>query len=493
MQIRNNSCLILTFLLLFSLDPAYSQTLRIFGTNDLSYWQWQDTTGNDGHFLEDILTTNAIYGNFRGNVEWYIYEPSDVAFGLRKEGLRKRFIEFKKREWSVRAGNFHSSFGRGLILNQTDEELGHIQRDLDGFRFTYAHKCFELALLSGRPKNVHFTNRQYYVVNDTTDLLQGGTFSLLLLKSAPVSFSGVRLSSREYGSRFPRKTVLYSATAEPAFGPFIFYVEVARKHGWDQLLFAESEGTGAYGALTFFLERLSAHVEYLQYDSLGYGGSVYRYNAPPAANLDNYTINRASDERGWMVDVTANPLSTWYLTLNKSSLEAISSDSLGFEEFYGEIKGDLWKKGASVLLSVKSLLYRRPEPIVETKEELIPHLEVLSSLGTEHSLKVGFETRGVKIDSLGTDIEFRDSKAMVDIGIFSYLSLSGQWEIRDKEVLLESEGKEWKAAEIRWDISDDHTLHVFAGSEKGGLICTGGVCRIEEPFEGFKVNLLSRF
>ena len=81
----------------------------------------------------------------------------------------------------------------------------------------------------------------------------------------------------------------------------------------------------------------------------------------------------------------------------------------------------------------------------------------------------------------------------MDIGIFSYLSLSGRWEIRDTEVLLESEGTEWKVAEIRWDISNDHTLHAFAGSEKGGLICTGGVCRIEEPFEGFKINLLSRF
>ncbi len=494
----SRSCSLLLLLLLFTCSTVNAQSLRIYGKNKLNYWQWEDSTGNEEHFFEDILTVNALYGDFRAMAEWFIYEPSEVASGSRKEGLRRRFLGFKKSEWAIRAGTFSKSFGRGLILNQMDDDLGNIQRDLDGliFSYTYLHrggkKLFELSLFSGKPRNTHFTNRKYYVVNDTTDLLQGGSFSLLPIKSIPFTFNAIRLSSREYGSSIPKKTLLYSATAEPAFGPFILFAEIARKEGWDKLLFADGEGTGIYGALTFFLPKVATTVEYFRYDSLGYGGSMYRYNAPPLANLDNYTINRASDEQGWMVDVTANPMSDWYLTVNKSSLAAISADSLGFEEAYGEIKGKPWKKGPTVLASVKSLLYRWPEPIVETKEELIPHVELLAALGS-HSVKAGFETRGVRIDSLGTALEFRDNMFLLDIGIFSYLSVSGRWEIRDQEVLLESKGTQWKVAEIRWDISENHTLHAFAGSEKGGLVCTGGVCRIEEPFEGFKINLLSRF
>lgn len=496
---RTSQLFFLTFLLLvFSISNVHAQALRIYGKNSLEYWQWQDTTGNDEHFLEDVLTVNALFGDFHGNVTWFVYEPSDLAYGLRKEGLKSRFLEFKKREWSIRAGNFNPSFGRGLILNQMDEEEGNIQRDLDGLFFSYAYfrnkkdKLVELSLISGKPKNIHFTNRQYYVVNDTTELLQGGTCSILLTRSMPLSFNAVRFSSREFGSRFPHRTLLYSITAEPAYGPFILFLEVAKRQGWDKLLFADSEGTGVYGALTIFIPRFATSVEYFRYDSLGYGGSVYRYNAPPTANLDNYSINRASDEQGWMVDVTANPFGDWYLTVNKSSLTAISADSLGFEEFFGEVKGPLWVHGPTLRAGAKSLLYHWPEPIVETKEELIPHAELLTALGA-HSLKVGLETRGVQIDSLGTLLEFRDTRILVDIGIFSYLSLSGRWEIRDHEVLMESEGTEWKVAEMRWDISSNHTLYAFAGSEKGGLVCTGGVCRIEEPFEGFKISLLTRF
>jgi hypothetical protein len=499
MAIKTSRLCSLPFLLLFfAASVVHAQSLRIYGMNRLTYWQWQDTTANEEHFLEDLLTVNAVFGNFRGNLEWFIYEPSEVASGLRKEGLKSRFLEFSKAEWAIRAGNFNPSFGRGLILNQMDDEPGNIQRDLDGLLFSYAYvhntkkKLFEFSLISGKPRNIHFTNRRYYVVNDTTELLQGGTCSLFLTRSMPLSFSTIRLSSREYGSPFPKKTVLYTVTAEPSYGPCILFVEIAKKRGWDKLLFADAEGTGVYGALTLFGPRFATTIEYFQYDSLGYGGSTYRYNAPPTANIDNYSINRASDEKGWMADVTANPIDDWYLRINRSSLASISADSLGFEELYAEVKGALWRKGTTMLISAKSLLYRSPEPVIESKEELIPHLELLSSLGP-HSIKVGFETRGVQIDSLGTPIAFRDNMVLVDVGIFSYLSISGRWEIRDKEVLLESEGTAWKVAEIRWDISDSHTLHASAGSEKGGLICTGGVCRIEEPFEGFKINLLSRF
>lgn len=481
------SCLIfLSTLLIYS--SIFSHTLRIFGKNRLTFWQWK---GDNEHFFEDILTINGIYGNFRGNIGWYIYEPSYVKYALRKEGLKKRFLEFKKPEWAIRAGNFYQSFGRGLVLNQTDETTGNIARDIDGVRFNYSFKFVSLSLLSGKPKNVHFIKKQYSVVNDTSDLIQGGSFAFNLLPSFPFSINFVRLSTDDPGVVIPRETYLYSFDINVVKGPFILFTEIAKKEGWNALLATESEGIGMYGSLTFFISDISATFEYLHYDSLGYGGYEvleYRYNAPPTGNLDGYSINRASDEKGWTLDITSNPFGSWYLQLNKSTLSAISSDSLTFDEIYGELKGDLWKKGPAMLLSLKNFEYKKPEPDVDRKTELTPHIEFMSSIGI-FSLKAGFNSRIVEIDT----VKFMDNGVSLDVGIFSYLTISGRWEIRDKEVSLESEGTEWKVAELRWDISDAHTLNIMAGSEKGGLICSGGICRVEEPFEGIKVNLFSRF
>jgi len=39
-----------------------------------------------------------------------------------------------------------------------------------------------------------------------------------------------------------------------------------------------------------------------------------------------------------------------------------------------------------------------------------------------------------------------------------------------------------------------HTeLKIFVGSEKGGLVCRNGVCNMQAPFEGVKLNITTRF
>ncbi|GAH17628.1 unnamed protein product, partial [marine sediment metagenome] len=123
-------------------SSALPHTLKIFGKNCLSYWQWRE---NEENFIEDALDINAMYGNFRGNIEWYIYEPSNVKYALRKEGMRKRFVEFKNPKWSLRAGNFYQSFGRGLILNQTVEITGNIDRNIDGFNLSHSIKFLTIS------------------------------------------------------------------------------------------------------------------------------------------------------------------------------------------------------------------------------------------------------------------------------------------------------------------------------------------------------------
>lgn len=475
------------FLLLNS--SIFSENLRVFGKNQLSYWRWEK---NSKYFCEDKLTLYSTYGNFRGNLEWYIYEPSDVISSYRKEGIRKRFIEYKDNEWALKVGNFSKSLGKGLILNQTLDEAGNIERDIDGFFIHYFDELFNIGLFSGKPENLLFSNGIYSTPNDTNDLLQGGNLSSDIIPLSSINLNLVRLSSQNPGSESPRKTYLYSFDISTLKSPFIISLEIAKRDGWSEIQYTESEGQGIFGSFTFFIPEFAVNFEYLYYDSLGYGGSIYRYNAPPTGNLYGYSINRGSDERGWMFDITSNPFDNWYIELNKSLLSTISSDSIGFEELYAEIKGDIIKRGPGVLIAIKNLKYKRPEPLIKTKTEWIPEISVMSSFGPI-SAKAAAKTRIVEIDTTIDKVSFNDNSFALDIGIFSFLSLSGRWEIRNKEVLIESEGKEWKVLEARWDISDSHTMNLMFGSEKGGLVCSGGVCRFEEPFTGVKINLFSRF
>jgi hypothetical protein len=48
-------------------------------------------------------------------------------------------------------------------------------------------------------------------------------------------------------------------------------------------------------------------------------------------------------------------------------------------------------------------------------------------------------------------------------------------------------------AELSVDLTSKQNLRIRVGAEQGGLVCSGGVCRFEEPFKGIKVVLTSLF
>jgi len=39
----------------------------------------------------------------------------------------------------------------------------------------------------------------------------------------------------------------------------------------------------------------------------------------------------------------------------------------------------------------------------------------------------------------------------------------------------------------------NHDLTIFYGGERGGLVCSGGLCTYHPAFEGLKAELFSRF
>ncbi len=451
----------------------------------MHYQQWKQDNHN---FFNDVVNINGTYGSFRALIEWQIYEPSDLKDPLRKEGIRKRFLQYKKPEWSIKTGNFYQSFGRGLVLHQTEEEDVNIDRDVDGLSMSFETHPISLFLLAGKPRNLILSSGNYSVINDTADVLEGAKIDINFIPVIPLSLNFVRFSSLDPGVEEPHQTYVYSANIEVVHGPVVLYAELAKKNGWDKTLFAKSQGTGFYGSTNVFVANISVSFEFFNYDSLGYGGTIYRYNAPPTGNLDGYSINRAKDERGWMLDISTNILEDLYLRFNTSKLATISLDSIGFDEYFGEIKGNATKQGPILVFNLKKKGYRKPEPIIDEKIELLPHFGI-SGLFLSHSFNIGLDSRIVDLDT----ISFTDNGVSIDLGILPSVTLSGRWTIRDKEVLLEGEGTEWKVIEMKWHISDKHTLNVMAGSEKGGLLCSGGVCRIEEAFEGIKMNVFSRF
>jgi hypothetical protein len=64
-----------------------------------------------------------------------------------------------------------------------------------------------------------------------------------------------------------------------------------------------------------------------------------------------------------------------------------------------------------------------------------------------------------------------------------------EWTTTDKE---QGGRRLWPVVGATYRVGDAHTIGVQYGAERGGVVCTGGVCRLINPFTGFRLNIVSK-
>jgi hypothetical protein len=88
-------------------------------------------------------------------------------------------------------------------------------------------------------------------------------------------------------------------------------------------------------------------------------------------------------------------------------------------------------------------------------------------------------------------------------GIFSNVLLtleyshSPRWAVNTRIEWTSSDREQggrrlWPVIGGTYRIGDAHTIGLQYGSERGGVVCTGGVCRYINPFTGFRLTVSSK-
>jgi hypothetical protein len=249
-------------------------------------------------------------------------------------------------------------------------------------------------------------------------------------------------------------------------------------------------GNGLLFTSSLSLSGLGISFQIMNYDSIGFGGPGYRYNEPPTPIKSGISVNRGTDEFGFGTSVNYSPL-----------------DNLNFEGGYNSIKTHNKTQGVSEqIFKAKSnpndklelnfifqrLVKERIEPPVDLKTETDPTLSATYNLG-EFFVEAEYEHDFISADTSS----YYDHALALSIGKSERFQFTIRYERRNRvPVWLEHKlgsGKSWPMAELSLDLTSKHNLRIRVGGEKGGLVCSGGVCRYEEPFKGVKVVLTSIF
>ncbi|MBM4372472.1 MAG: hypothetical protein FJ098_12505, partial [Deltaproteobacteria bacterium] len=89
--------------------------------------------------------------------------------------------------------------------------------------------------------------------------------------------------------------------------------------------------------------------------------------------------------------------------------------------------------------------------------------------------------------------DFMIAQAALTLNVAPWVSVAGMYEYSDQPPVVAPNHKHHLAAQVTYRFLPGSWLKVFFGSTRGGLKCSGGVCRVFPPFDGMRTELTVRF
>ncbi|KPJ72847.1 hypothetical protein AMJ52_04925 [candidate division TA06 bacterium DG_78] len=493
-------------LLIIPLFFIAAADIRISGSNHAEYWVFVDKeldTSNYKEHLEDKLKLSVNYGDITLKGVLFLWSPS-LSVQEKLNYLDYAAI-YSKDAVNILYGTYYTTFGRGLALNAFLDEDFRIDNSLYGVKVDFKYLGSQLTLLSGEPRCIFFEENKYKIKNEehTSDQIRGINFNTKLIPKTTLGSRYVRINQTT--DLTPKAfTELFGGDIDFTIGPFDAYFEYARQWGSDDVIGGRVRGDGILFTTSFATPGLGISCQFMDYNDIGFGNPGYRYNEPPTPIKSGISVNRGLDEVGYGVSFIVSPLdfltleldhnkiSTHDETVNKFKEIATISDNMdGVLEHVAKMTiyttYDLEINGG-----VERVLKQGIELPIEKKIETKPNIELTYNFGS-FFIETGYEHNFISSDTS----DYYDHAAFFSIGKPELFVFTLRYERRNRipEWLVEKYGDEtaWPLAELSLDLTHRHNLRIRVGAEKGGLICSGGVCRFEEPLRGVKAVLTSIF
>ena len=334
-------------------------------------------------FSENLIDLNVFHNDFQGWVQYEYSNPPDIGFV--KNDIRKFRFEYHTSFLDIKLGDIYEIWGRGLVLNQIDDQSTNFDNGLRGlflelnkgpFTFTHINGNSDIWKL-GLDLRVPFYNDKHNLFANRIQVEKGA------------AILGVnQLISSEKHSKLNLDKVDLSHTLNGLYGSYSrqnidLFMEYVDKVSTVKNIFSDNlpndtikRGHGFYGNLNFYLGNwgLTTEIKKYSFDVLhsdqtpnDYGNQIPFQQMPTLGKEHNSTLlGRLShnynfnDERGIQLEINGSifdfsvnaqyahlsrneywqsedgPLS-WVSKKNESNLPSSNISSLPYYENYQEI------------------------------------------------------------------------------------------------------------------------------------------------------------
>jgi len=439
-------------------------------------------------FFENLTYVDLYIGEVRIGFRYDHFEPSDVDQRLwalsRESGIDKRFIEWSHGGLDFRAGHFPAIFGHGLTLYLFEDRLLYHDTELDGIKLSFRQGPVQFTALKG-------DSREWGTVHAASII---GVNAEASIQDFLLGVNYVKMDSGAYP-----EADLPGAYADFSFGPFAIYGEYAAKATkiidthWGDAVYL----SGSYAGSGF-----SLFADYKYYDYQG----VTPFQNPPIVQREltmrliqsrEPHVVSFDDEVGFQIEGQVTPAEWGTFTVNYTQSSAIVGRDI--------IPSDDQENRPFIEMLLEADL----TPVENHRARLgVVHDEEARALFFEK--KLGFYTEwesdlwdpygtillveGLQVNDELRDRQFQDWLLEATVTHSPEIAASVNYQFTTDEDLEAREGETWWSGEMSYSFGEgSHTLRVFYGKERGGLKCTGGVCRMVQAFRGLKISLDSSF
>lgn len=392
----------------------------------------------------------------------------------------KARLRYRGEDYKVTVGSIGALFNRGLALNMFEERTLDFDNEVEGAKVEWElAEGTELTALWGtrkgrnEPRHSEVSAARFaFPVNENVTVG---------LNAVDVTFPDVTFNAEDPN---PREFQYFGGDVNIRSGDFSFNAEMVQAdHNNEPLQVSQilPAGVGTtqsyYANARYAVEGLAINVEYKDYDGLVQPFSVL----PPLRRWNEKAQANPDDDLGYSAEVTLNP----------------NSDGSYYQFLYEQDNSH--ENG--VPHTELAAIYAAP---VGGKTTWIGEYWYVHDSGVKHLAQRLTVSRTLDADWTGStflerehyDTNYSDGYTDYIVeGELAYQSLVNivyTAEFTGK-TLAEGQDDKWGLWEFRYRPSEEQEFNLAFGSRREGFVCSGGVCRLEPAFEGFKVDYLLNF
>jgi hypothetical protein len=428
--------------------------------------------------LDNRFSVDFNLGSFYAGAWLRTYEPN--FSGDANEKITQRYLGWRQDGINIHVGNFYETFDRGLTLNAFLDDAVFFDNNLDGVKISGMYNYFDFDALSGRgfrfqPGQNEFTSQREYTIRAVRGALKPIT-------GFKYGFSDVIFKQNSTQQFHQSDNVnLISLNHEINRGPFDIYGEYAHKEG-NTTEEEKTDGDGTYLSASYSHRLFSVYGEYKNFFRLLYPGPTGAFNTPPPVSHSGRTLSSLASvagERGFQLGTLISP--SFDLNFDLAYSESYSRGSLLRLYLAEKYAGIRWNPIEKIVLNSHWDRFDYTlEDEIETYFDGYYYLNLVQT--------VSFSAYRLSFSSGGVDNYHEDYLTLGYSRDFMEVTVGGSRS--NNKFTVDPRKMAFAEATVHYKT---HDLSIFHGGERGGLVCSSGICSYRPTFQGTRMILLSRF